>query len=83
MKLIIDIPDEDYEWINKLIAQEITDRRTSIRLYKAIAHGIPLDDIKADLSEEVKVYDTEFGKGYLAGILTAQEVIDNHIGGAE
>ena len=40
-----------------------------------------IDAIKADLSEEVKVYDTEYGKGYLAGILTAQEVINKHCGG--
>ena len=43
MKLIINISEDDYVWINNHIAQEITDYRTTSRLYKAIVNSIPLE----------------------------------------
>lgn len=54
MKLIIDIPEEDFEWINTHLYT--TDFQTTKRLYESVRNGTPLDsvieDIKAELTKD-------------------------------
>ena len=73
MKLIIDIPEKDYEW-----AKEITESRNKSvyceRQIIAIANGIPLDDIKEELQE--KSEDDILSTGEQIGLIIALEIID-------
>ena len=48
MKLIVDVSEEDYKWISNHITQDITDYRTTIRLYEAVADGVPYDGHKVE-----------------------------------
>ena len=41
MKLIIDIPDEDYKFI-KLLHEGFTDFQTTLKLYREVKNGIPI-----------------------------------------
>lgn len=41
MKLIIDIPDEDYEHL-KLFHEGVTDYQTTLKLYRAVKNGTVL-----------------------------------------
>jgi len=50
MKLMIDIPKDDYTYIN-ILKDGITDFQTTLRLYTAIRNGIPLTDIKDKIKE--------------------------------
>ena len=49
MKLIIEIPRDDYEYIKRLNAG-YTDYQTTLKLYHAVRSSIPLEDIKADIA---------------------------------
>ena len=49
MKLIIDIPEEDYEWIQT--HQSVTDYQTTLMLYKSVINGTPLDDVMATIEK--------------------------------
>ena len=44
MKLIIDIPEEDFKWIQT--HRSVTDYQITQMLYKRVMNGIPLDDVK-------------------------------------
>ena len=41
MQIVIDIPDNDYEYI-KLLHEGLTDYQTTLKLYRAIKNGTPL-----------------------------------------
>lgn len=55
MKLIIDIPKDHYELLSE--AEEILFSQRSGKtfmsvIYSAVAHGIPLDDVKAESEDK-------------------------------
>jgi len=72
MKLIIDIPDNEYQYT---CDRTLHDR--SIWDY-AIRNGVPLDDVKAEIAEQM---ETEFLEestiGMNFGLRLALEIIDN------
>ena len=76
MKLIIDIPSE-------MLEDAKADMLLDIELphiTKAIANGIPLDDIKAEIQEEISLPNhTWFG----GGMEYCLDIIDKHIGESE
>lgn len=41
MKIVIDISDDDYEYI-KLLHEGLTDYQTTLKLYRAVKNGKPL-----------------------------------------
>ena len=69
MKLIIDIPEKEYDLL-KFCGEDFSP------LYKAIANGIPLEDIKAEIEEEI--HKNGYDIGY--GLAIAKDIIDKHIG---
>ena len=77
MKLIIDIPEEEYKDLmqtgeNTITLGKLLDLRNSVR------NGTPLDDVKAAI-DDLDVSD--LGK---MGIITAIfEILDKHIGEEE
>ena len=68
MKLIIDIPDEAY---NRLLTEQHLPNRLDIEYF--IVHGIPLDEIKAEINERLWEDDAE----------RVFEIIDKHIAESE
>ena len=72
MKLIIDIPDKDYDEICK-------DYFLNDDIYTAIKNGIPLDDIRAELQDEYNDAKQWVGAdNYLLGLKKAIEIIDKY-----
>ena len=65
MKLIIDIPDNEYKQ-NK-------------HYYDSVYHGIPLDDVKAEIAEEICLTDNPYTKEtkYTIEHLKLLEILDN------
>ena len=53
MKLIIDIPEEDYNFVKKQVTDGITNP-----LKICIANGIPLDKIRAEITN-IPITDTD------------------------
>ena len=81
MKLIIDIPEDNYEYIKRLNAG-YTDYYITLRLYDAARNGTPLDDIKAEIDEEKdKVLSEDIN--YAEGLERALIIIDKHISGKD
>ena len=77
MKLIIDIPDNEYKYT--------CERTLSDRTFwdDAIRKGVPLDDVKAEIDYERYRYLNLVGdSGYCTGLNKALKIIDN-IGKAE
>ena len=73
MKLIIDIPQEEYEKLSFL------DVPTLVNF---IRNGTPFDDIKEEIESEkigFDIYDNH-DKDVLYGLQIALEIIDKHIG---
>ena len=88
MKLIVDIDDETYETIKN--AEPLKWDCPIESAYVAIKNGTPLDDIKAEIENEIKVYSEEtdyFIKqhfdGIILGLKFALKDIDKHISGKE
>lgn len=69
IKLVIEIPQEVHEHA-KNTSEDRTDEYSAMR---AIANGIPLDDVKAEINERLWEDDAE----------RVFEIIDKHIGGAK
>ena len=69
MKLIIDIPEENY----KLIC---SDGRPFLPSYKWIKNGTPLDKIKTRIEREADYYDAEVNADIAEGLYMALELID-------
>lgn len=53
VKLIIEIPKEDYEWVQT--HQSVTDYQTTLTLYKSVINGTLLDDVNAEIKQFVSV----------------------------
>lgn len=74
MKLIIDIPEDMFEWFKN---GEIIDEYDKSALKQVFKNGIPLDDVKADIDQYL--FQNEFGSEYRKEVL---QILDN-IGKAE
>lgn len=82
MRLVIDIPDNEYRQICELRLHDRTFYDDAIR------NGTPLDkvieDIKADIEKAKEdFYYDEHDLGVRQGFRFALEIIDNHIRGKE
>ena len=75
MKLIIDIPDNEYKYT--------CERTLSDRTFwdNAIRKGIPLDDVKAEIEEKISHYEHFQGSNTAHGLEISLEIIDKHIEG--
>lgn len=51
MKILIDIPDNAYEWINE--HKGVTDFKTTEMLYNRVRNGIPLNGTNGDVIKAV------------------------------
>ena len=74
MKLIIDIPKNVYEWVMNTGTFGIYRFDTA----KAIKNGTPLDDVKANITEEYKLESESL---YGNGMRRCLEIIDKHMRG--
>ena len=93
MKLIVDISESGYESLkatNVIISGQRSGKTLMSMVYNAVAHGIPLDDVKAEIAkieipEEVKTVDGCFAFCQALEIadLAIDRVVDKHIGKAE
>lgn len=84
MKLIIDIPDDEYRHIKEYYEKNDIVEAT----YSYIYHGIPLDDVLDKIRAEIKkamedFYYDEHDLGVRAGFRFALEIIGNYEKGGE
>ena len=83
MKLIIDIPEEEYERIKDI------PNDYKLLIHKAVANGTPLDDVKAEMESLIDWHDCpiELDNGndswYCQAVNQCLEIIDKHISGKE
>lgn len=84
VKLIIEIPKDYYEALSKtkeIISSQRSGKTFMSVIYSAVAHGTPLDEVKAEIDEQydrIRPYNI-----YVAeGLEMALEILDN-IGKAE
>ena len=82
MKLIIDIPDNIYYAIK--ITQPFISGRISGKTYlqilvNSVQNGTPLDDVKAEIAEEICLTDNPYTKEtkYTIEHLKLLEILDN------
>ena len=76
VKLIIEIPKAEYELI-------VGDEACGLHpLTRAVAHGIPLDDVKAEIAEEYANTQLMY-PDYASGLSHAYEIIVKHVDKAE
>ena len=76
MKLIIDISESDMEIINK---HNFEWNYCVDNLFNVIKNGIPLDDVKAEISEKICLTDNPYTKEtkYTIEHLKLLEILDN------
>ena len=55
MKLVIEIPGDDYKYIKRLNAG-YTDYQTTLKLYHAVRSSTPLDEIRQEINDLPKTY---------------------------
>lgn len=91
VKLIIEIPKEDIEFICKtsfvedertMFKQSPSDRQGTMMLFRlmdSVKDGIPLDDVKADIKEKYREAEfmDEFSGGYNYAIGDVLEALGN------
>ena len=82
MKLIIDIPEEEYERIKDI------PNDYKLLIHKAVTNGTPFDSVIEDIKDEIKElrYSLEETTCYhdeAEALEIALEIIDNHISGKE
>ena len=85
MKRIIDISEEDYNNIESFLnGQTIKGEFNLFKALEIIKNGILLDDVKAEISEEICLTDNPYTKEtkYTIEHLRLLEILDN-IGNAE
>lgn len=70
MKLVIDISEEDYDYI----------KNSDDMNFNVIKNGIPLEEELEDVKAEIENYEIEiFDYSYSQGLKKAIEIIDKHI----
>ena len=79
MKLIIDIPEERFNWIKEL--KGVTDYRTTQSLYESVKNGIPLEDIKAEIENLMPTisFDVFGNKFPVYDQKEVLQILDKHI----
>lgn len=80
MKLIIDIPEEDYKGICHLKNEQL--RMLPVEVAETlirIANGIPLDDIKAEIEKKCEAFEKCNAYECANGLNWALKVIDKHM----
>ena len=78
VKLIIEIPKQAYEFC-KTLKSDSDDGIIGICAVNAIANGTPLDEIKAEIAEEICLTDNSYTKEtkYTIEHLKLLEILDN------
>lgn len=95
MKLIVEIPADDYEYIKRLNAG-YTDYRTTLKLYDAVRNGNPiplgytiglagsfdrtLDDIRKEIINAKCDVENDYDHGRNYGLYMATQIIDKYTG---
>ena len=82
VKLIIEIPKDYYEVMTKtevIMTSPRSGKTFMSVIYSAVAHGIPLDDVKAEIFKLIDNTDSIYGTSALHSVL---DILDN-IGKAE
>ena len=69
MKIIIDIPDNDYE--------KIKDGHIPFSILDVMQNGIPLEQIRAEIQENINYNKKMNYQGIVAGLLLTLDIIDN------
>ena len=78
--IVVDIPEEDYIYIAKKHCLPSCDDRTLRKIfYKMIANGTPLDEVKAEIAEEICPTDNPYTgeTKYTIEHLRLLEILDN------
>lgn len=75
MKLIIDIPEYEYKCIKEIYEKSDIVEAT----YSYIVHGIPLEDIKAEISQQEIKYRKQNDRCGV-GLDKALRIIEKYIG---
>ncbi len=83
IKLIINIPDNDYRHIKEYYEKNDIVEAT----YSYIYHGIPLDDvlnkISAEIDEKISHYEHFSSSNTANGLMIAKEIIEKYKGDKE
>lgn len=78
MKIVIDIPEEEYEWLK----QHPNSIRWSSVYTDAILNGTPLnetlDKIRAEIQENINYNKKMNYQGIVTGLLLTLDIIDKH-----
>lgn len=95
VKLIIEIPKEDIEFICKtsfvedertMFKQSPSDRQGTMMLFRlmdSVKDGIPLDKISAEIEEKISHYDHFENSNTANGLRMAKEIIEKYKGDSE
>ena len=79
MKLIIDIPEEDFKWIQT--HRSVTDYQITKMLYKRVINGTPFDSVIEDIKTEIEAFPSELTEDGRRMVRKCRvlEIIDKHI----
>ena len=72
MKLIIDIPELDYE-----CAKQRMRAYSAHKMDYYISKGIPLDDVKTEIKQGYCTVNNDYDKGRNYGLYMATQILDN------
>lgn len=81
VKLIIEIPEVYYEALSKteeIISSQRSGKTFMSVIYSAVAHGIPLDDLKAEIGKAQEPYmlSADYDQGVRFGLMLAYQILD-------
>jgi len=88
VKLIIEIPKDYYEALSKtkeIISSQRSGKTLMSIIYSAVANGIPLDDVKAEIEDLDRYYDNDYFSTNNCPMYKCNEVLQilDNIGKAE
>lgn len=77
IKLIIEMPKEDYEFTKGAKTARVFPSEYYVKL---ILNGIPLDDVKAEIDKAQEPYKTStaYDEGVRFGLMLAYQIIDKY-----
>ena len=75
MKLIIDIPEDTYKARQHWVANQ---KRMVDEVDIAIANGIPLDKIRAEIEQGYCEVEDDYDRGRNMGLYIAMQIIDHY-----
>lgn len=84
MKIVIDVPDHLYEILTKYPSDSNEGTIENV-LMKAVENGTPLEDIKAEIEEQVLESLSDGGDDWFTAekVNECLDIIDKHIGDTE